>query len=186
MCQNPDKSLLVQGLSESYIDKLKVTINVIFQGMINRGVVPEGYPYYGGIPPGAPIHPQLGVPGQQAYMAGAGNPNMPVHPGQFPGHTGMNVQPLRGEQQYNRQPLPQFSGAQPQNQFGQARPQFGQPPQYANVPQQQQPFGGQQQQNFDRGQPQQQQKTSSTMLIINAHTHSRLNDVGFGDNTMGI
>ena len=50
------------------------------QGMINRGVVPEGYPYYGGVPPGAPIHPQLGMPGQQPYMQG--HQNMPVHPGQ--------------------------------------------------------------------------------------------------------
>ena len=44
------------------------------QGMINRGVVPEGYPYYGAVPPGAPVRPQFGGPGQP-YMP-------PVHPGQ--------------------------------------------------------------------------------------------------------
>ena len=143
------------------------------QGMINRGVVPEGYPYYGGVPPGAPIHPQLG--GQQPYMPGGGHPNMPLHPGQMPpqyvgqGQEGMNVQPLRGEHNY-RQPLPQFAGAQPQNQFGQQ--QFGpaggqlkqqplgqqqqfvqQPQQFANVPKQ--PLDGQRQQNLDRGQAKQ-------------------------------
>ena len=44
------------------------------QGMINRGVVPEGYPYYGAVPPGAPVRPQFGGPGQP-YMP-------PVHQGQ--------------------------------------------------------------------------------------------------------
>jgi hypothetical protein len=145
------------------------------QGMINRGVVPEGYPYYGGVPPGAPIHPQLS--GQPPYMPG-GHPNMPLHPGQMPpqyvgqGQEGMNVQPLRGEQNY-RQPLPQFAGAQPQNQFGQQQfgpaggqpkqaygqgqqaplgqqQQFVQQQQFANVPKQ--PLEGQQQQVADRGQ----------------------------------
>lgn len=46
------------------------------QGMINRGIIPEGYPYYGGVPPGAPMHPQFGAQGQ---------PYMPqAHPGQVP------------------------------------------------------------------------------------------------------
>jgi len=136
------------------------------QGMINRGVVPEGYPYYGGVPPGAPIHPQLNMPG-------GGHPNMPLHPGQMPpqyvgqGQEGMNVQPLRGEQNY-RQPLPQFAGAQPQNQFGQQQfgpaggqpkqplgqqQQFVQQQQFANVPKQ--PLDGQHQQVSDRGQAKQ-------------------------------
>merc|ERR1719189_2949524 len=47
------------------------------QGMINQGVQPPGYPYYGNIPPGAqpyqmPPHPMAGgvpgsIPGQPAY-----------------------------------------------------------------------------------------------------------------------
>merc|ERR1712241_85790 len=57
------------------------------QGMINRGQVPPGYPYYGNVPPGAqpyqmPMGAQMGgvpgsIPGQPAFRPDQGYPQQP-------------------------------------------------------------------------------------------------------------
>ena len=57
------------------------------QGMINRGQVPPGYPYYGNVPPGAqpyqmPMGAPMGgvpgsIPGQPAFRPDQGYPQQP-------------------------------------------------------------------------------------------------------------
>ena len=57
------------------------------QGMLNKGQVPPGYPYYGNVPPGAqqyqvPMPAHLGgvpgsIPGQAAYVPDQGYPQQP-------------------------------------------------------------------------------------------------------------
>ena len=60
------------------------------QGMINKGQVPPGYPYYGNVPPGAqpyqmPMGAQMGgvpgsIPGQPAFRPDQGYPQQPGKP----------------------------------------------------------------------------------------------------------
>merc|ERR1712020_106830 len=80
------------------------------QGMLNRGVVPPGYPYYGNVPQGA--HPYQIPPGYQ-HMGGGGVP------GSIPGQPAFKPE----YQQYGQPNMgqPQMG----QHQMGQ--PQMGQP-----------------------------------------------------------
>merc|ERR1719394_1990979 len=127
------------------------------QGMLNKGQVPPGYPYYGNVPPGAQpyqIPPHMGaqmggvpgsIPGQAAFRPEQGYPQQPGlgHPQQFAQHPQMG-QPPMGHPQMGQPQMGQPQMAHPQ--MGQ--PQMGQP--NMGQPQMRQPQMGQPQ----MGQPQ--------------------------------
>jgi len=125
------------------------------QGMLNKGQVPPGYPYYGNVPPGAqqyqvPMPAHLGgvpgsIPGQPAYVPDQGYPQQPGlgHPQQFAQHPQMG-QPQMGQPQMGQPQMAHPQMGQPQ--MGQ--PQMGQP--QMRQPQMGQPQMGQPQ----MGQPQ--------------------------------
>jgi len=128
------------------------------QGMINRGQVPPGYPYYGNVPPGAQpyqIPHQMGggpmggvpgsIPGQPAFRPDQGYPQQQGYgqPQQFAQHPQMG-QPQMGQPQMAHPQMGQPQMGQPQ--MGQ--PQMGQP--QMRQPQMGQPQMGQPQ----MGQPQ--------------------------------
>merc|ERR1711962_1984660 len=113
------------------------------QGMINRGQVPPGYPYYGNIPPGAQpyqIPHQMGgapmggvpgsIPGQPAFRPDQGYPPQPAglgHPQQFAQHPQMG-QPQMGQPQMGHPQMGQPQMGQPQmGQPQMAQPNLGQP-----------------------------------------------------------
>jgi len=153
------------------------------QGMLNRGVVPPGYPYYGNVPPGAQPyempHPAVpggvpgSIPGQPAFKPDQGFPQPGIQPSfqQHPAAQGgfgqqpMGQQPqMRGGQPHPMNPgQPQFNPGQPQfnpgqPQLNQGQPQFnqGQPQFNQGQPQlnQRQPQANQGQPQFNQGQPQ--------------------------------
>ncbi len=129
------------------------------QEMINRGVVPHGYPYLADLPPGAqafPPHPGM-MPPQHPGAAG-------VHPGMQQPQLGVPGQPAYHPPEGQQQQQQQFG--QQQQQFGQQQQQFAQQPvqhqQFAQPVQQQQGQFAQQPQQFappvPAGQPQQPQQ----------------------------
>merc|ERR1712008_362068 len=133
------------------------------QGMLNKGQVPPGYPYYGNVPPGAqqyqvPMPAHLGgvpgsIPGQAAYVPDQGYPQQPGlgHPQQFAQHPQMG-QPQMGQPQMGQPQMAHPQMGQPQM----AHPQMGQP-QMAQ-PQMGQPQMGQPQMGQPQmGQPQMRQ-----------------------------
>merc|ERR1711935_830318 len=140
------------------------------QGMLNKGQVPPGYPYYGNVPPGAqqyqvPMPAHLGgvpgsIPGQAAYVPDQGYPQQPGlgHPQQFAQHPQMG-QPQMGQPQMGQPQMAHPQMGQPQMahpQMGQpqmAQPQMGQP--QMGQPQMGQPQMGQPQMRQPQlGQPQ--------------------------------
>jgi len=144
--------------SEDEFKKFEHERQAEIQGMIDRGQVPPGYPYFGEVPPGAqPYHlppPQVhpggvprSIPGQPAYNPQQPPPMQPGQPAGLPVHPG----------QFQQQQVPlQQQGVpmQQPGQFQQGAPiQQQQPGQFQQVPQgvpqmqqQQQPSGGQFQQ----------------------------------------
>lgn len=138
------------------------------QAMLNKGVVPPGYPYYGNVPPGAqayqPPHMQAphpgavpgSIPGQPAYKPDPGYYQQQPPMGQM-GQMPMGQQGQMGQPQQFQAPVGRAPVGQPQ-QFqapaGQGHPQQFQAP----VGQQQQfqaPVGHPQQFQAPVGQPQQ-------------------------------
>ena len=131
------------------------------QGLLNRGVVPPGYPYFGNVPPGGqqyqlpPINGMGGgsIPGQPAYKPEQ-HQQQPHHFAQQP-QFGQQQQQQFQPQQYQQQFQPQLRGEQaqyqaqqgqfqPQQQAQQAQfqpqqPRFGQQPQQQGAPVAQQP-----------------------------------------------
>ena len=117
------------------------------QGLINQGIVPPGYPYYGNMPQGAqPYHiPQQGMQGM---------PQMGGVPGSIPGQPAFRPDPQYMQGQQFQQPQmgqPQMGHPQMgQPQMGQ--PQMGQPGQMPQM-QRQVPMN-QGQVPMNQGQPQ--------------------------------
>ena len=106
------------------------------QAMLNRGVVPPGYPYYGNVPPGA----QAYQPPHMAQQMGQHHPG--AVPGSIPGQPAFKPDPS-----YQQQPMGQHAPV------GQGQPQMGQVPmgQHAPVGQGQPQMG---QMPMGQGQPQ--------------------------------
>lgn len=115
------------------------------QAMLNRGVVPPGYPYYGNVPPGA----QPYQPPHMAQQMGHHHPG--AVPGSIPGQPAYKPDP--GYQQ----PMGQHAPVQGQVPMGQ-QGQMGQVPMGQHAPiQGQVPVGQPQQFQAPVGQPQMRQ-----------------------------
>ena len=128
------------------------------QAMLNKGVVPPGYPYYGNVPPGAqayqPPHMQAphpgavpgSIPGQPAYKPDPGYHQQQPPMGQM-GQMPMGQQGQMGQPQQFQAPVGRAPVGQPQ--------QFQAPAGQGHPQQFQAPVGQQQQFQAPVGQPQQ-------------------------------